>query len=188
MLVWQLRSAFDSLEQLPLIHHQHLLDLLNNQLLDTKKYPVRFKSCNAALDLPPSSLLRGAAGPGMECCRRRHPPECTNFLCSSECRGRRHSDGSHQHLISPILIGYNFPLFHQTDHENFSSPWICPRIFVGICRSGFLGFVWHFHQHLSGGHFGRGWSNYRVALSRSDSCDYLWVVSSRAVVGRAGRG
>ena len=36
MLVWQLRSAFDSLEQLPLIHHQHLLDLLNNQLLDTK--------------------------------------------------------------------------------------------------------------------------------------------------------
>ena len=135
------RAAFDSLEQLPLIHHQHLLDLLNNQLLDTKT--IRAGSnpatqllicllhlfCAARLDLEWNVAVVDI------------PRNAQNFLCSSECRGRRHSDGSHQHLISPILIGYNFPLFHQTDHENFSSPRICPRIFVGICRSGFLGFV-----------------------------------------------
>ena len=54
----------------------------------------------------------------------------------------------------------------------------------GICQSGFLGFVWHFHQHLSGRLGGQAILWWHWAALTVVTISELWVVGQ----GRAGLG
>ena len=173
-MLWQLRTAFDTIEQLPMDSIiNNLLNLLTYQLVYAKSIrsgsnPARqlficllHLFCAALLDLEWNAVAVVDI-----------PRNAQSFLCSSECRGHQHWNGSHQHLISPLswsdtslysinlIMRISLLLGFVPEALRYLSEW-----FLRIC----LTFPSAFVRRA----FGRGWSNYRVALSRSDSCDYL---------------